>query len=112
MSFEINIIALEQFKKDTKQLYKKYKKLPLDLQKIAEILKSNPKSGIELGSRCYKLRIPNSSIPTGKSGGFRIIYYYYDGEKNLYLMTIFSKREIANISDEAILEILEKYNLE
>lgn len=112
MSFKINIITLEQFKKDTKQLYKKYKKLPLDLQKTSKILKNNPRSGIELGSKCYKLRIPNSSIPTGRSGGFRVIYYYYDGEKTLYLMTIFSKREIANISDESILEIIKKYKLE
>ncbi len=109
MSF--NIIALEQFKKDTKLLYKKYQQLPLDLQKLASILKINPKSGIELGSKCYKIRIPNSSIPTGKSGGFRVIYYYYNGEENLYLMTIFSKRDVANISNEAILDILEQYNL-
>ena len=107
----LNILRLEQFTKDVKKLYKKYKQLPNDLTQLSKTLNQDPKAGIELGANCYKLRLANSSIPTGKSGGFRVVYYYYDGESNLYLLTMFSKREVENISDEIILELLKRYGL-
>ena len=107
----LNLIKLKTFSKDAKRLYKKYKRLPDDLRTLSKQLSSNPKAGISLGSNCYKIRLANSSIPTGKSGGFRIVYYYYDGEVNLYLMTIFSKRDMENISDDNIVELLKKYDL-
>ena len=59
----------------------------------------------------YKIRLKNSSVPTGKSGGFRVVYYYADEENNLYLMAMYSKTELENISDERINEILQRYNL-
>ena len=107
----LNIVRLEQFTKDVKKLYKKYKQLPTDLTKLSKELNENPKVGIDLGKNCYKLRLENSSIPTGKSGGFRVIYYYYDGENDLYLLTMFSKKDVESIKDERILELLEKYEL-
>ena len=107
----LNIVKLEQFTKDVKKLYKKYKQLPHDLEQLAKELNQDPKSGIDLGANCFKIRLANSSIPTGKSGGFRVVYYYYDGEDNLYLMTMFSKRDRESISDEAILELLKRYGL-
>jgi mRNA-degrading endonuclease RelE of RelBE toxin-antitoxin system len=107
----LKILQLANFRKEAKRLYKKYKKLPNDLQLLSKELRTNPKAGVELGDHCYKIRVQNSSIPTGKSGGFRVIYYYYDGEENLYLMTIFSKKDMENISDEAILTLVKKYDL-
>ena len=107
----LNIVRLEQFTKDVKKLYKKYKQLPADLTKLSKELNENPKVGIDLGKNCYKLRLENSSIPTGKSGGFRVIYYYYDGENDLYLLTMFSKKDVESIKDERILELVEKYEL-
>ena len=107
----LRIVSLDSFKKAAKRLYKRYKKLPKDLKELNQILLDNPKAGIYLGSNCYKLRVPNSSIPTGKSGGFRVIYYYYDGSSNLYLLIIFSKRDLENISDEDILYLLKKYDV-
>ena len=108
----LKIIRLGNFTKESKQLYKKYKKLPSDLKILSERLNINPKDGIDLGANCYKIRLENSSIPTGKSGGFRIVYYYYDGESDLYLLSIFSKRDMENISDKKVLELLCKYGLE
>ncbi len=35
----------------------------------------------------------------GKSGSFRIVYYYYDNEHPVILFTVFSKGEKSNISD-------------
>ena len=102
----LKIISLESFKKDAKELFKKNKKLPIDLKKLNDILEENPKSGIELSSDLYKIRLENSSSKVGKSGGFRVIYYYIDKNENLYLLKIYSKTEISNIKEEVLIKIL------
>ena len=107
----LKILRLDNFSKEAKNLYKKYKKLPSDLKELSVRLNANPSAGVDLGANCYKIRLENSYIPTGKSGGFRIVYYYYDGELDLYLLSIFSKRDMENISDERILRLLSKYEL-
>ncbi len=107
----LSIKTLPHFDKEVKKLFKKYKQLPTDLKVLKTELLENPKSGIELGHGCYKIRLANSSIPMGKSGGFRIIYYYIDTKNNLYLMSIYSKSELENIDDKIILNILRENGL-
>ncbi len=102
----LKIISLESFAKDVKKLYKKNKKLPQDLRTLNETLLENPKVGIELSSKLYKMRLENSSSSTRKSGGFRVIYYYFDEEENLYLLKIYSKTEIENIKEEILIKLL------
>jgi mRNA-degrading endonuclease RelE of RelBE toxin-antitoxin system len=104
----LKIISLESFKKDVKKLYKKNKKLPQDLKTLNQILSENPKVGIELSSKLYKMRLENSSSKSGKSGGFRVIYYYIDEDENIYLLKIYSKTEISNIKEEMLIKILEQ----
>jgi hypothetical protein len=43
-----------------------------------------------------KLRFARSG--RGKSGGVRVIYYYYSAEKPIYLLEIFGKNEKANLT--------------
>ena len=108
----LKIVKLDPFVHDAKRLYKKYKKLPQDLEKLFKELNDNPRAGIDLGSNCYKIRLANSSIPTGKSGGFRVVYYYYNGKDELFLVTMFSKRDMESISDKKIRQLTKKYGLE
>lgn len=107
----LKIISLESFSKDVKRLYKKYKQISKDLKVLQDLLKEDPRSGIELGNGCYKIRLANSSVPTGKSGGFRVIYYYLDTDGHLYLMSMYSKSELENIKEEKLVEILKKNHI-
>jgi len=107
----LKIISLDSFGRDVKRLYKKYKQLSTDLKNLQDILKEDPKSGIEIGKNCYKIRLANTSVPTGKSGGFRVIYYFLDKEDHLYLMAMYSKSELENISEDKIIEILTSNHL-
>ena len=104
----LNIVSIKSFLKEVKTLHKRYKNIAKDLGKLKEELIANPKSGVALAHNCYKIRLANSSVPTGKSGGFRVVYYYIDNKNNLYLLSIYSKSDIANISDEKLLAILKK----
>ena len=100
------ILTTPQFAKEVKKLSKKFKAIKKDLSQLIEHLEANPTEGTSLGNSCYKIRVANSSIPTGKSGGFRVITYFIDNENNLYLLSIYSKTEKETISDRELLDIL------
>ncbi len=104
----LNIFSVNQFLKELKALHKRYKNIGKDLKQLKETLTDNPKAGIALAHNCYKIRIANSSVPTGKSGGFRVIYYYVDNNGTVYLLSIYSKSDLATVSDEKIVGILKK----
>lgn len=107
----LTIKPLESFTKSIKKLAKKYKNIAFDLKELQNELLNNSQAGIKLGNHCYKIRIANSSIPTGKSGGFRVIYYQKI-KSTIYLMEIYSKMDMENISDEKILELLKNNGLD
>ena len=104
MSFEIK--ATNRFKKELKSLAKKYKKIKDDYKNLLDLLDKDPKIGTHLGNDCYKIRIANSSIPTGKSGGFRVITFVKIEQEKIILLTIYSKTEKENISDDELKSIL------
>ena len=103
MNYKIDTIP--RFEKDVKKLKRKFPKIKKDLVKFINELSLNPELGTNLGDNIYKVRISNSSIPTGKSGGFRIITYYRKGD-TLFLITIYSKTEQDTILTEKLRKII------
>ena len=105
MNFKIKTIP--RFEKDVKKLKKKFPKIKNDLVDFINELSLNPELGINLGETIFKVRILNSSIPTGKSGGFRIITYYKTND-TLYLVTIYSKTEQDTILTDKLKKIVQE----
>ena len=108
----LKIIPLESFKSDFKKLQKRYRNIKEDIKRLSVELQANPRVGIALSHHCYKIRLANSSIPTGKSGGFRTIYYYLNTDQYLYLISIYSKTQKDTISDSELLALLRVNGLE
>ena len=102
MNYRIELF--DTFKKEAKRLNKKYRNLKNDLENLKiELLSNDPKQiGISLGNSCYKIRVANSSIPTGKSGGYRVVYFIIDNDKTITLLSIYSKSDLENISENEI----------
>jgi len=88
-----SILTVPEFDKNIKKLAKRYTNIKGDLLLLIDILKENPTEGIHLFGNCYKVRVANSSVPVGKSKGFRVITYYVVDESNLYLLSIYSKSD-------------------
>jgi len=107
-----SVIPLDSFKQNFKTLQKKYRNIKNDVKKLTVELEENPQAGIALQHNCYKLRLSNSSIPTGKSGGFRTIYYFIDEHESIYLIAIYSKTQKDNISETELLALLKLNGLE
>jgi mRNA-degrading endonuclease RelE of RelBE toxin-antitoxin system len=101
----LTILPTPEFNKSVKKLFKRYKRIAEDLTQLEHDLQDNPHVGINIGHNCFKLRLANSSVPTGKSGGFRVIYFLRKEEK-IYLLAIYSKSDLENLDDSRLLEIL------
>lgn len=100
----------DSFRKDLKKLSKKYRLIRIDIEKLITELEKNPTIGTFLGNDLYKIRLANSSVPTGKSGGFRVITYVIIDEK-IILNRIYSKSDKENLSDFELVEILKAIGL-
>lgn len=96
----------DNFLKEAKKLSKKYKLLKTDLQQTVKEITSNEDLGVYLGCDLYKKRVKNSSIPTGKSGGFRLIIYKQIEEK-IVLISIYSKTDRETLTDEELSELVD-----
>jgi mRNA-degrading endonuclease RelE of RelBE toxin-antitoxin system len=99
-----SIKTVRTFELELKKLSKKYKNIKSDYKRLLETLsKSNPKDiAVYLGKDCYKLRLKNSDNNRGKSSGYRVIYLYVEDELNIILLSIYSKSDLSNISEEDI----------
>jgi hypothetical protein len=98
----------DNFLKEVKQLSKKFKLLKSDLKQAVDEIEIKNDLGVYLGFNLFKKRVKNSSIPTGKSGGFRIIIYQQI-ESRVVLISIYSKTEKENLTDEELSVVIKKY---
>lgn len=104
MSF--NVVATENFKKEVKQLNKKYRSIKADLGKLIDSLEQGPLQGTPLGKDCYKIRLSITSKGKGKSGGSRVITCVKVIAATVFLLSIYDKSEKENISDNELDELL------
>ncbi len=105
MSFKIE--TTPRFEKDVKKLHKRFPKIKEDLMQLITELKTNPTMGTHLGENIYKIRLQNSSVSSGKSGGFRVISYYFVADV-LYLVTMYSKSDRETILDKELKKIIQE----
>ncbi len=98
----------DSFLKEAKKLSKKFKHLKSDLKEAVNEIETKKDLGVYLGYNLFKKRVKNSSIPTGKSGGFRIIIYKQIEEK-IILISIYSKTTKENLSDEELSQLIKQY---
>ena len=101
-----NIIASEHFKREAKNLIKKYPSLKKDLALFEKNIEKELLLAVDLGDGFKKIRINISSKGKGKSGGGRIITHetiINVCNKNSVLGSIYDKSKFDTI-DIAILK--------
>jgi mRNA-degrading endonuclease RelE of RelBE toxin-antitoxin system len=102
-----SVIAIPKFRKELKQLAKKYPSLKNDISILFDSLETNPTQGTSIGNNCYKIRLAISSKGKGKSGGARIITNVVVTEKEVYLLSIYDKSDKESLTDKELKEILQ-----
>ncbi len=61
-------------------------------------LLANPKVGVVIQGTGGLRKIRVAAKGKGKRGGARVIYYYFDNFKRFYLLTIYAKNEMTDLS--------------
>ncbi|MEZ5536714.1 MAG: type II toxin-antitoxin system RelE/ParE family toxin [Thiolinea sp.] len=67
-------------------------------QGIINYLAAHPQAGVIMQGTGGIRKFRWASGNRGKSGGVRVIYYYYNESVPLFLLTVFGKNEKANLS--------------
>jgi mRNA-degrading endonuclease RelE of RelBE toxin-antitoxin system len=112
--FPIKVNKSGRFKKDIKNLKKRYRAIEEDIQPLVEQLQSGETPGDRLTGiqyPVYKVRVQNNNINKGQSAGYRVIYYIQIPEAIL-LTKIYTKSDREDISNEEIEDIIRQYELE
>ena len=89
----ITIVELPEFIKRVAKILTKEEK-----DELLYYLSSNPKSGTLMQGTGGIRKLRWASKGKGKSGGSRIIYFFYNENIPLFLLTIFGKNEKVNLS--------------
>jgi mRNA-degrading endonuclease RelE of RelBE toxin-antitoxin system len=110
----IQIALTPRFKKDLRDLAKRYRSIRNDLQSLTEQLQAGETPGDQIAGiqyQIFKVRLKNSNIQKGKSGGYRVIYYLKTDTK-IILATIYSKSDLSDVSNETIEAAIAQYEQE
>jgi mRNA-degrading endonuclease RelE of RelBE toxin-antitoxin system len=105
MSFEVKSIPV--FERQAKRLLKKFPSLKKELKALIIELKENPTNGTSIGNNCQKIRLSIASKGKGKSGGARVITYSIIKDNIVYMLSIYDKSEIENLTDQEILGLIQ-----
>ena len=66
---------------------------------LIDYIATNPESGDVIAKTGGVRKLRYARKGQGKSGSFRVVYYYYNSENPVFLFDIFGKNEKSNISD-------------
>jgi mRNA-degrading endonuclease RelE of RelBE toxin-antitoxin system len=104
MSFNVKTISV--FELQAKRLMKKFPSLKKEIQTLISELKEKPEKGTSIGHNCYKIRLAITSKGKGKSGGARVITHLVFKDGTVYLLSIYDKSDIENLTDKEVLELI------
>jgi mRNA-degrading endonuclease RelE of RelBE toxin-antitoxin system len=111
-----NITYTPLFYSKIKKYNKRFKSTLKDIAPLIENLENGIFDGDKIEGACinkneivYKVRIGIKSIPVGKSGGYRVIYYIVKKENDIYMLDIYFKGDKENITNNEIIETIKKY---
>lgn len=99
----------EEFYRQLKRLAKRYHSLADDIDTLQHELMENPDAGVSLGGGKRKIRLGVKSKGGGKRGGLRVITLNVVVDITdtcINLLTIYDKKEISNVSEKYIDEII------
>jgi mRNA-degrading endonuclease RelE of RelBE toxin-antitoxin system len=107
------VFVANEFKRLARNLEKRYRTLQSDLQPLIEQLQNGDFPGDQVtgaGYSGYKVRVKNSTIRKGKSGGYRVIYQILSPDA-VVLLYLYSKSDQDDVATADLLSIIEKFQI-
>ena len=106
---QIELVFSDEFKTRLRTLIKRYRSIRTDLKPLLDELQSGNFIGDQIpgtGYTVFKVRLKNSDIKKGKSGGYRVIYQL-SGNTYILLVVIYSKSDQDDIPANQIRDIID-----
>lgn len=113
------IIPTKRFLQDVKYYVKRkrFVNIGQDISRIVKDLEEGNFIGDEISNlkmdsegHTFKVRVANSDTKVGKSNGYRVIYYAIKDDREIYLLTIYYKKEDRKVpTNNEIIELVKKY---
>lgn len=112
MSYEI--VLTPSFKRCIRKLIRRFPSVKKDVKNAIEILTENPNLGVLIprSAGVRKLRVKNSDMQRGKSGGYRSLYFVEEETNNIFMLLIYAKSDREDINLKEIQTFLEECNKE
>ena len=110
----IEIALTPRFQKDLRELAKRYRSIRSDIQPLIDQLQAGEIPGDRIAGikyQVFKVRVKNTNIQKGKSGGYRVIYYLKTAQV-IILTTIYSKSDLTDVSNEIVEQAIAQHEQE
>ncbi len=107
----IKVDTTPTFRRNLRTLAKKYRHVRSDVRPLIEQLQAGETPGDQVPGitlTVYKVRVRNSDLQRGKSGGYRVIYYLKT-DAQITLVTIYSKTEQSDVTVKDVRDFLDEY---
>ncbi|WP_333461248.1 type II toxin-antitoxin system RelE/ParE family toxin [Microcoleus sp. herbarium13] len=107
---QIQLLFSDEFKTRLRTLIKRYRSIRTDLKPLLDELQSGNLIGDQIpgtGYTVFKVRLKNSDIQKGKSGGYRVVYQLR-GDTYILLVVIYSKSDQDDIPASQIRDIIDR----
>ena len=89
----LTVIETPSFLRDAKKLLDDEER-----EALVTYLSSNPRAGVLIKGTGGVRKVRWARDDTGKSGAYRVIYFFHSMEIPLFILNVFAKNEKANIS--------------
>ena len=109
MSYSVALTP--SFKRSIKRLKKRFQHVTDDVRTAVQALLQTPRLGVVIpsGSGVRKLRVRNTDLPKGKSGGYRLLYTVEDQPTpTLYLLLLYAKSDQEDVTRYELRELLDE----
>lgn len=109
MSYKV--VLTHSFKQSVKRLGKRFRHVKDDVRLAIESLERMPQLGAQIpgGDEVRKLRVANSDLVRGKSGGYRLLYKLTEQpEPTLYLLLLYAKSDQEDIAQDDLRQLLKE----
>ncbi|RYG71392.1 hypothetical protein EU245_14315 [Lentibacillus lipolyticus] len=103
-----------RFERELRKLTRKYPKVVDEVEGLIDELENGNLVGEDIpgldipNNKVFKTRLDNPDANKGKRGGFRLIYYLVTSDNDIFLLTMYSKSNKENITDDEIIKIIRK----
>ncbi|MGE4556612.1 MAG: type II toxin-antitoxin system RelE/ParE family toxin [Desulfovibrionaceae bacterium] len=94
MTTLLTVIETPEFIKDVKAA----KLTEEEHRELINFLAANPTAGAVMEGTGGVRKVRFAASGQGKSGGYRIVYYYHDMSIPLFALTLFAKKDRANLT--------------